>query len=203
MIITLTAILEVVTTIAKILTVANLAVEGLKMIGKAIIVLGKALEVIMGEPKAEELGDKSIQAEEAGIKPEQFKSYEDYMKEVSKFELDPEKSKKISTEEKLERAIRDISGLIAEKYPQFPIEQLIKYQVSNPEYFTPERMNGFADLIKANSVDAKSVLGYLDGTERNGTRLGAAQNALVTIEKKVDPSISDAAALQNVIKARE
>lgn len=199
----LAGILTVVTAIAKVLAVASLAVEGLKMIGKAIIALGKALQVIMGDPKAEEMGDRSLQAEEAGIKPEKFNSYEEYMKEVSKFELNPEKSKSISLEAKLERAIRDISGLIAEKYPQFPIEQLVKYQVSNPGYFTPDRMTAFGNLIKSNSIDAKGVLNYLDGSERNGTRLGEAQKDLVAIEKKADPAISDADALKNVVEARK
>ncbi len=42
------------------------------------------------------MGDKAIQAEEHGIKPEDFSTYSEYVKSVEDFETDSERSKEIS-----------------------------------------------------------------------------------------------------------
>ena len=43
----------------------------------------------------------------------------------------------------------------------------------------------------------------MTGTERNGNKLEAAQSALLNIEKTINPSISDADALKNVLSSRK
>lgn len=63
----------------------------------------QALGIIGPDENAKELGDKAIQAEEEGITPENYDSYEEYMDAVRKFELDPEKSEQIEDEDKLKK----------------------------------------------------------------------------------------------------
>ena len=201
--ITIAAILTVATTIGKALAVAGLAVEGLKALGNAFVALGKALGLIKPETNVEDLGDKAIQAEQAGIKSENFSSYEEYMKKVEEFETDPEKSKTISESEKLAKGIEVTASLTAEKYPDFPVEAFTKYAISNPQYFTADRMTEFGKLLKGSVDMAKTVFGYITGSERNTEKMSAAREALTKIEKTINPNISDADALKNVLSSRK
>ncbi|MGP1531290.1 MAG: hypothetical protein ACTTI5_03750 [Treponema sp.] len=193
--------IAVATTVGKALAVAGLAIQGLKVLANAFIALGKALGIIKPETKPEELGDKAIQAEEAGIKPENFDSYAQYVKAVEGFKVDPEKSKLIPEEEKLKKGITLTSALAAEKYPDFPMETFAKHIIANPQYFTEARMTEFGKLISGNLDMAKTVLGYMNGTEHNDKKLAQAETALKGIEKAINPNISDSEALDNALKS--
>lgn len=195
------SIIAVATTVGKALAVAGLAIQGLKVLANAFIALGKALGIIKPETKPEELGDKAIQAEEAGIKPENFDSYAQYVKAVEGFKVDPEKSKLIPEEEKLKKGITLTSALAAEKYPDFPMETFAKHIIANPQYFTEARMTEFGKLISGNLDMAKTVLGYMNGTEHNDKKLAQAETALKGIEKAINPNISDSEALDNLLKS--
>ena len=193
--------IAVATTVGKALAVAGLAIQGLKVLANAFIALGKALGIIKPETTPEELGDKAIQAEEAGIKPENFDSYAQYVKAVEGFKVDPEKSKLIPEEEKLKKGITLTSSLAAEKYPDFPMETFAKHIIANPQYFTEARMTEFGKLISGNLDMAKTVLGYMNGTEHNDKKLAQAETALKGIEKAINPNISDSEALDNALKS--
>ena len=195
------SIIAVATTVGKALAVAGLAIQGLKVLANAFIALGKALGIIKPETKPEELGDKAIQAEEAGIKPENFDSYAQYVKAVEGFKVDPEKSKLIPEEEKLKKGITLTSSLAAEKYPDFPMETFAKHIIAKPQYFTEARMTEFGKLISGNLDMAKTVLGYMNGTEHNDKKLAQAETALKGIEKAINPNISDSEALDNLLKS--
>ncbi len=197
------AAITVATTIGKALAVAGLVGEGLKVFGNAFIALGKALGLIKPETNVEDLGDKAIQAAEAGIKPENFSSYEEYVKNVESFKADPEKSKKISETEKLSKGIEVTAALTAEKYPDFPVEAFSKYAISNPQYFTAERMSEFGKLLKGSVDMAKTVFGYITGTEHNDKNIANAEKILKGFEKTINPNISDADALKNVLSSRK
>ncbi len=203
MLITIGTILTVATTIGKALAVAGLAVEGLKALGNAFVALGKALGLIKPETNVEDLGDRAIQAEEAGIKPENFSSYQEYVKNVESFQTDPEKSKKISETDKLSKGIEVTAALTAEKYPDFPTEAFYKYAMSNPQYFTADRMSEFGKIIERSVDMAKIVFGYMNGTERNTEKMALARETLTKIEKTINPSISDSDALKNVLSSRK
>lgn len=197
------AIVSVATTVVKALAVAGLAIEGLKKLANAFVALGKALGLLKPETRVEDLGDQVIQAEQAGIKPEDFTSYAEYMKKVEEFKVDPEKSKLIPEEDKLKKGIAVTAALAAEKYPDFPMEAFAKYAITNPQYFTADRMTEFGKLFGSGLDMAKTVFGYMSGTERNGNKLESAQNTLLKIEKAVNPNISDSDALKNVLSARK
>ncbi|MGP1457874.1 MAG: hypothetical protein ACTTKL_00985 [Treponema sp.] len=197
------SIIAAATTIGKALAIAGLAIQGLKALGSAFVALGKALGIIKPETKPEELGDKAIQAEEAGIKPENFDSYDKYVKAVEGFKVDPEKSKLIPEEEKLQKGITLTSALAAEKYPDFPMEAFAKYVIANPQYFTEARMTEFGKLISGSLDTAKTVFGYMNGTEHNDKKLAQAETALKGIEKAINPNISDSDALTNALKSRK
>lgn len=181
----------------------EISLPGLGVLAGAFLALGKVLGLIKPETQPEDFGDQVIQAEEAGIKPENFNSYAEYMKKVEEFKVDPEKSKLIPEEDKLKKGIAVTSALAAEKYPDFPMEAFANFVFVNPQYFTADRMTEFGKLISGNIDRAMTVFGYMNGTERNGNKLESAQNTLLNIEKTVNPNISDSDALKNVLSARK
>ena len=75
----LTTIGSIAATLTKAVALVGLAVQGLKIIGSAVMGIAKALfpNAFKPETTVEDLGDKAIQS---GFKPEDFKSYEEYVK---------------------------------------------------------------------------------------------------------------------------
>ena len=94
------AIISFTVSVTKAIVTLGLAAEGLTAIGNALTAIGKALGLIRPETQVEDLGDQALQAEEAGITPDAFDAYEDYVKAVESFQLDPEKSKQFTPAEK-------------------------------------------------------------------------------------------------------
>lgn len=97
------AIISFTVSVTKAIVTLGLAAEGLTAIGNALTAIGKALGLIRPETQVENLGDQALQAEEAGITPDAFDAYEDYVKAVESFQLDPEKSKQFTPEEKVKK----------------------------------------------------------------------------------------------------
>lgn len=191
--------------IAKCLSGAGLVLESLKVLGGIFMSIGKALGLIKEDVKPEELGDKVLQAEEAGIKPEKFKSYEEYAKKVEEFKTDPEKSKNFTDEAKLSKAIEFTASLSAEKYPSFPWEKFSTALITNSNfknYFNEGRMALFSILMKEQPSSALNIFNYLSGTELNDKKIDSAIGDLKNIEKKINPNISDDEAMSNIREAK-
>ena len=118
-------ILGVVGTIAS--TLASALVVGSDIflkVATALTAFANALG-ITDEKDPEKLGDKIIQAEEEGIKPEKYEKYEDYMKAIDEFEIDEEKSKEIDTNAKLLRGVDAAAKGIQSKFPEHDVEGFI------------------------------------------------------------------------------
>ena len=100
---TILAVAKAAKVVVKAIAIADIAIKTLKVVGNALVKLGKTLGLIKPEAKVEDLGDKAIQSE---YKPEDYNSYAEYVKAVEDYKLDPEKSKNISEEEKIELLYR-------------------------------------------------------------------------------------------------
>lgn len=190
--ITIATILAIGTTITKALAVVGMAVEGLKIIGNAVMGIAKALfpNAFKPETTVEDLGDKALQS---GFKPEDFASYEEYVKAVEDFKLDPEKSKTISAEAKTAKGIELTTGLLAEKAPELPITDFLNCVNSNPTAFkdNSKLLAGVLDLAGKNGSAFTEVVKYMNGSEKNFDKMNSAINSLVQIQKTIDPNISD------------
>lgn len=193
------AIAAAATTVTKALAVVGLAVQGLKTIGNLLTSLGKALGLIKPETEVEELGDKAIQS---GYNPEDFDSYADYVKAVEEFDLDPEKSKLTTEEEKIKNGMELAAGVTIEKYQGFPIEDFCVAVGQNPEYFTDAKMGEIAKLMQADGQHIPSILNYVNGSEKDGTKIQSVVDTLVSVEKNVNPGISDKEAYKQVMQLR-
>lgn len=197
---TISAIAVAATTVAKTLAVVGLAVQGLKAIGNVLTSLGKALGLIKPETKVEDLGDKAIQSE---YNPEDFDSYADYVKAVEDYDLNPEKSKLTTEEEKIKKGIELAAGVTIEKYQRFPIEDFCVVVGQNPEYFTDAKMSEIAKLMQVDGQHIPSILNYVNGSEKDGAKIQKAVDTLVSVEKSVNPAISDKEAYRNVMEVRK
>ena len=197
---TIAAIAAAATTVVKTLAVVGLAVQGLKVIGNLLTTLGKALGLIKQETKVEDLGDKAIQSE---YNPEDYDSYADYVKAVEDYDLDPERSKLTTEEEKIKKGMELASGATIEKYQEFPIEAFCVAVGQNPEYFTDAKMEAIAKLMKNDGNYISTILNYVNGSEKDSAKIQTAVDTLVkNVEKSVNPKISDKEAYKNVLDAR-
>lgn len=179
--------------VTKALAVAGLAVEGLKTIVGALTNIAKALGIIRPE---QDMAEKALQAEQAGIKPENYDTYEEYLKDVGSFETDPEKEH--TDAEKLSKEIELLSGMITEKNPDIPVEFMISVVAGNPGFLSEVRMSEIAKECGGNADMLKNVLGLISGSEKNVEKLDSAEKMLLGVEKKLDPALSDSQALRNI-----
>lgn len=193
---TIAAIAAAATTVTKALAVVGLAVQGLKVIANALTSLGKALGLIRPETKVEDLGDKAIQSE---YKPEDFDSYEAYVKAVEEYELDPEKSKLTTEEEKIIKGMELSAGVCIEKYKGFPMPEFCVAVGENPEYFSDDKIVEIGKLLQTDGQLISGILDHINHAELDDAKVNDVINTLLGIEKSVNPSISDVDALRNVM----
>lgn len=92
-----------------------------------------------------ELGDRCIQATDAGITPDQFDSLDDYHEALMDFELDPELSAAISDNEKLIASVSYIASRLDGPLTSIfgmSVSEVVKAMISDSDYFTGELVFG-------------------------------------------------------------
>lgn len=162
------------------------------------------LGILPPEMQEEELGDRAIQAEEAGIKLEDFDTYQEYVKAIQDFEIDPEKSDGILLEEKLAKAAEVEAKILASEKPEIALTACLGLIAGHMGYFTPEKVEAIGEMflkaIKAgNLVEAsnlvENIANVVDKNDLNPEHKKLANLTLVNLEKQIDPGISDVEAL--------
>ena len=88
----------------------GLTIEVAKLVGNILTEIVKSLGIINPDENATDLGDKALQAEAQGIVPEKYDNYQEYLKAVQNFELDPEKSTCFSEIDKLSKGVEFIQS---------------------------------------------------------------------------------------------
>ncbi|MGL4985870.1 MAG: hypothetical protein ACRC5H_01880 [Treponemataceae bacterium] len=192
----LATVLSVATTLVKSLGIIGMAIQGLKVIGNALLGLGKMLGLIKQETTVEEIGDKALQAADEGITPKNFDSFEDYVKAIDNFEVDPKKSKLTTAEQKTIRGIELGASLLTEKYPQLPLKDFCIFISKNGDYFKkPDKTAAFFELATKDQKSFTEVVKYMTGAEKNDAKINSAISTIMNIEKSINPKLSDKAAL--------
>ena len=187
---------SILTSVAKVLAVAGTAIQEIVDI---FATLAEALGLLDSETNPEELGDKAI---ESAYNPDDYNSYDEYLEAVEAYEIDPEKSKNISEEDKLSKGMEIILGALINKYEETPMEEFCIELASN-KYFSSEKTKEIAKLIQDDKANISNILNYVNGTERDEHKLQNVIQTLVQVEKSVNPNISDKEAEKNVIMARK
>ena len=193
-------ILGALTTFMEGLAVASLALQGLKSLAAPLLELGKELGLIEPETDVEDLGDKAIQSD---LKPDDFDCYEEYLKAVEDYKLDPEKSKLSTEEKKIQKGIELTVGVMIDKYQEFPMGEFINMIGHNQNFFTEAKMGEIAKVIKTDGQSITDILHYVDGTEKNSTKIQGTVDTLLEIEKNTNSGISDKEAFKNVMELRQ
>ena len=194
------AVTTAVAGVMKGLAVAGLALQGLKSLAAPLLELGKELGLIEPETDVEDLGDKAMQSD---LKPDDFDCYEEYLKAVEDYKLDPEKSKMSTEEKKIQKGIELTVGVMIEKYQDFPMGEFINMIGHNQSFFTESKMGELAKVIKTDGQSITDILHYVDGTEKNSTKIQGTVDTLLGIEKNTNPGISDKEAFKNVMELRQ
>lgn len=183
----------------------GLTVEGIKAVGNAILKIAKALGIVEEKTDVEELGDKAIQAEESGIKPENYENYEMYVNAIKDFKTDPERSAQIQQEDKVKRGTTIASALAAEKCPDIEMDKL--FNLLNEENFSKyanaKRFEGICDLVLSDPKTVNNIINFINGTEKSSERIGDAISALRSIEKEMSPELSDLETMKNVLNLQK
>ena len=197
------AIVTAAVAVVKNLSIIGVAIQGLKTLASALMGIAKALGLVKSERPVEDLGDKALQAEDKGILPENYDSYAEYVRAVENFETDPERSKKISEDEKVKKGFELLAGVVIEEFPQFPMGDFIVYAGKNPEYFNGSRMAEFGKLLETDPSKMADLYSYMTQRPLSDEKQIKVLNELIEIEKTVDPLISDSDAFDNALSSRQ
>lgn len=199
------AIAAAAVSVTKALAVVGLAVQGLKVIGNAIASIAKALGIIKPDRDVEEIGDRALQAEEKGMTPDKYASYEAWVKDIEKdnWGYDPEKNKDMDPQKKIDKGIEVSSGVAIEKFPNLPMQEFLSLAGKNPEFFTTERMGEIGKLAGSDADTFGKIVNYVTGAAKDHTTIDAASDILMDIEKTIEPGISDDMAYDKVAGYKE
>ena len=190
----------IVSAVSSIVTAIKAIVPVLKAVANVVMNICQTLGLIKPEEKVEDLGDKAIQAGDEGIKPENYANYQDYVKAVQDFQIDPEKSKHITPEEKMAKALEVQANLLVEKAPELGVMDYLSLIANHTDYFTPDKTTELGKLLLSESGAVTNVAEVLNGTEKNPDKIGEAYETLAKVEKQVDPTISDNEALKRAMQ---
>lgn len=125
------------------------------------------------------------------------------MKTVEDYETDPERSKQISQEDKMRKGLELISGVMIEKFNDFPMSDLLVSMGKNIDFFTPEKVGELAGVIMKEPNVIGDLSGYLSGTEKNDAKLESAIDTLTSVTKMVEPEKNDVEILRDIAALRK
>ncbi len=180
--------------------VLGMGLEVIKAVAQVAHTVLTALGIIQPEEKIDDLGDRVNQAAEAGIKPENYEKFDDYVQAIRSFDLDPEKSKKTTETEKLASGLGFASLALEDKYKGSDAGNLANIWnlvAKNPEYFSAEKIGS----LLSTTQDIKSIADYFDNKLNTKDALVAEQK-LFNTEKSLSPEKTDNAIYASIDVAK-
>lgn len=194
------ALVSAAVTVSKALAVVGLAVQGLKVIGNAITSIAKALGIIKPERDVEEIGDRALQAEEKGMTPDKYASYEAWIKAIDEDDwgYDPEKNKNMDSEKKILKGVEVSAAVTMEKFPDLPIQDFFTVSANNQDFFSVDRMSEIGKLASNDVESFGKIVNYVTGSTTDHAKINDAQDILMDIEKSIEPGISDDSAYDKI-----
>lgn len=135
-------------------------------IGKFASAFLQGLGIFKPDEKPEDMGDRALQAAEKGITMDKYEKFDDYLKALRDFQLDPAESAKRSHAEKLMAGMGVGTVGVENKYGAVPgsLNGMWLLPMTNSDYFTPERMQ---TLVAAGRLGG-NVVDYLENRLSGG-----------------------------------
>lgn len=158
-----------------------------------------ALNIFRHGENMENMGDRALQAAEQGIKPENYRKFDEYAQAIRDFRLDPAKTEKTDSATKIMAGLA-VSSLGLEDKLGLPAGMggaVWLLAASKPEYFTAARLEA---LLRAPSP--ARTLEYFEG------KLGPAadlktRDAIIGIERTLQPAQTVKAIYKELLEARQ
>lgn len=177
-----------------------LGIEAIKAVATIAHTVLTELGIIQPEEKVDDIGDRVQQASEAGIKPENYEKFDEYVTAIRGFELDPEKSKKTSESEKLLTGLSFASLALEDKFKGSDagnLSNLWLLVAKNPDFFTGDRISS----ILSATTDIKSIKDYFDG-KLTSSGADIIEQKLFDAEKSLSPEKTDNAIYADIDTAK-
>jgi hypothetical protein len=178
------------TVLPKIVPVLIGSLEKLNTFVNVVQAVLQIMEIFRPGEQLKDIGDRAIQASRQDIKPENFDSFDAYMKEIRAFELDPAQTDKITDADKYAAGLAVGAQGMDEKFNvrEGTMANLWPLVANNPEYFTSTRLT----TLLNSTTDVISLLKYFEG------RLAPAAAAetegkIVAAEKAMTPEKTEEA----------
>ena len=196
--------LPIIATIGEIVNVAVALVPKIfEVVGKNIlefsqIISGilKGLGLIKPDEEVTDLGDKALQAEEEGIAPENYSTYEEYLKAIEDFDVDPEKSKEIDEGKKLEKGVEVITATLVERYGEVMGDLLLVIGKNQPYFMA--RMPFITTVVRDTVTNFGDIARCFLGTETDTKKVTDTLRVLYDVEKKVNPKATIDDVMNNI-----
>ncbi len=194
----ISAIVSAACKIAGAVGVVGMSIENIKDISDKVVGVCKVFGLINSKINPDELGDRGIQAEEAGLRPENFDSYSDWVAEIEAFELNSERSLSVSESDRNLKAVEISAGLLMEKYPGIDLTPV----VVNAAKLSTARASAILDVLKNEGIEKyNNIVGVITNKEKDLDKFSDGVTSLANIEKKLDPSLSDREALKKAMQS--
>ena len=152
------------------------------------------------DPPIEEFGDRAMQAEEQKIFPDSFDDFPAYLDELRNFNLDPDKTKESTLEQKQMKGLEVAGRALEDKFkaPEGSMANVFYLAAVNPAYFTSDR---FESLLKS-GADIAAVADYFGG-KLGGAESLDIENELVDLDQKTKPGNNEQTSREDLYQAVE
>ena len=174
--------------------VLEMGIKTLNVFEKVLVDMAKAFGIISHSESITDIGDKVIQAEEAGIICEDFETYEEYIAAIENFDID---------KDKLIRGLEMIVTGIENKFNDIPIFELaFIIPISVPMFATNIYLKVLIEIIKNNPDVVIPLVKYLSDKPAKDEEISLAFNTLTKIIMEADHGISEENAGYKAINLR-
>ncbi len=177
----------------------------LSSVGNMATGLLQSFGIFKEKETVEEMGDRAFQAHEQNIVPEQFEHFDQYLDNLRNFQLDPEKSKEITTDQKIYKGLEVAGRGLDDKFntPTGTMVKVFELAAQSPDFFTADRFKSILD----SGMDIVSIADYFEGRLGAGEALDV-ETDLFKIEQSLQPGRDDSEIykklddIKNVIQGR-
>lgn len=159
-----------------------------------------ALGVFSPTETVEDIGNRAIQGEQQGIKPENYDSFQSYIEALRRVELNPEKSLLIRPEDKISAGLVIGGKLLEEKLnmAEGSMDHLWSLAAVSPVYFTADRLT---HLLQG-CADVGSILDYFNRRLDVNDTLKV-ETVLLDADRKLSPDLPDSVRYQTLDATRD
>lgn len=185
------------------------AIDVLVKVATVVSTVLQALGVFRPDEKIEDIGDRALQAAEKGITSDKFEKYDDYMKEIRGFELDPKKSESYTPEVKIMAGMSvGIKGTEEKmKLSEGSLDKFVAVlakDAKDGDFFTPERTAAIASAVMATTIskDIPTIAAYFSG-KLPPQESAAVTKELASFEHQRSPEKSDRDIFTELKQARD